>query len=100
MTTEQATELAPAHRTGYVQAGEVRIHYRALGKRGKTPLLINRGLSCFSYDWLGIADGLGAEREVAAFDMRGFGDSSWSAEKKCGIHDFVGDMIALMDSAS
>ena len=97
MTAEQATELVPAHRTGYVPSGDVRIHYRALGKRGKTPLLINHGLSYFSYDWLGIADDLAAEREVVAFDMRGFGDSSWSAEKKYGIRDFVGDMVALMD---
>lgn len=97
MATEQATALAPAHRKGTCRSGDVMLHYRALGKAGKTPILINHGLSYFSYDWLGIAADLAADREVIAFDMRGFGNSTESRERKYGIRDFAQDIVNLMD---
>ena len=97
MATEPVLSLAPAHRTGSCPSGDVTLHYRALGKAGKAPILINHGLSYFSYDWLGIAADLAADREVIAFDMRGFGDSTESGERKYGIRDFAQDIVHLMD---
>ncbi len=87
----------PAHRTGTTNSGNVEIFYRAFGRKGATPILINHGLSFMSYDWIEIADRLARGREVAAMDMRGFGESSWSADKKYGVGDFAGDCLALMD---
>ena len=87
----------PAHRTGTTISGDVEIFYRAFGRKGATPILINHGLSFMSYDWIEIADRLARGREVAAMDMRGFGESSWSADKKYGVGDFAGDCLALMD---
>lgn len=87
----------PEHRTGTAPSGDVELFYRAFGRRGATPILIVHGLSFISYDWIGIADRLAAGREVVAMDMRGFGDSGWSADKKYGVGDFAGDCLALMD---
>ena len=87
----------PTHRTGTVTSGDVEIFYRAFGRKGATPILILHGLSFISYDWIGIAGRLAHAREVVAMDMRGFGESSWSAAKKYGVDDFAGDCLAVMD---
>jgi pimeloyl-ACP methyl ester carboxylesterase len=85
------------HQTGTVRSGDVDIFYRRLGKPGATPVLLVHGLSYFSYDWLPVAQRLAAEREVVAMDVRGFGDSSWSAAKEYGVPAMGGDIVALLD---
>jgi len=50
-----------AHQTGRVSSGDMDIFYRRPGTPGRTPLLIVHGLSYFSYDWLPVAQALGAE---------------------------------------
>jgi esterase len=87
----------PAHATGSVPSGDVRIFFRAFGKAGKTPLLLVHGLSYFSYDWIEIAAALAQDREVVAMDMRGFGDSTWSPSKDYAVPTFAQDMITLLD---
>ena len=87
----------PEHRTGTVATGDVEIFYRAFGAPGATPILIVHGLSFFSWDWIGIADALSADREVVAMDMRGFGESTWSPSRTYGVGDFAGDCMALAD---
>lgn len=54
------------------------------------------GLSYFSYDWLGVAAALG-DRECLAADMRGFGDSTWSASKDYSIPTMAQDIANLLD---
>ena len=46
--------------TGRARSGELQIFYRRTGRPGATPLLIVHGLSYFSYDWLPVAQQLGA----------------------------------------
>jgi esterase len=87
-----------AHDTGTVKTGDVELFYRRFGAPGATPVLIVHGLSYFSYDWIPVASALASGgREVVAMDMRGFGDSTWSASEAYGIGDFAGDCIAVMD---
>jgi pimeloyl-ACP methyl ester carboxylesterase len=86
-----------AHQTGRVRSGDVEIFYRRLGTRGRTPVLVVHGLSYFSYDWLPVAQALGAEREVVAMDMRGFGDSDWSPRKDYGVPTMAGDIVHVLD---
>ena len=73
-----------AHATGYAHAGggdaPVRIFYRLFGAPGARPVLIVHGLSFFSWDWIGAATRLATDRQVAAMDMRGFGDSDWPGD--------------------
>ena len=89
--------MAVAHETGRVRSGDVSIHYRKLGRPGATPALIVHGLSYFSWDWLEVAQALGAEREVVAMDMRGFGDSDWSASKDYSVPAMAQDIVHLLE---
>ncbi len=87
------------HETGRTRSGELSIYYRRLGKPGRTPLLIVHGLQYFSWDWLPVAQALGAEREVLCMDMRGFGDSDWSAQQDYTVPSMAGDIVNVLDHA-
>lgn len=88
----------PPHQETDVTSKDVTIHVRRFGAPGATPILIVHGLSYFSYDWIGVATALSNDREVAAIDMRGFGDSSWSPSQDYGLEAFAGDISAVMDA--
>jgi pimeloyl-ACP methyl ester carboxylesterase len=83
--------------TGRVQSGDVTLFFRRFGRGGATPILILHGLSFFSYDWIGTAEALAADREVVAMDMRGFGDSDSSPAGDYSLAAFAGDVIVLLD---
>lgn len=84
----------PSHRTGTVVSGDVELFYRAFGAPGKTPVLILHGSNYFdSNDWVGVAEGLAIDREVVAFDHRGFGNSSWSPSKDYSLDAMFDDII-------
>jgi pimeloyl-ACP methyl ester carboxylesterase len=85
----------PDHATGRAASGEIELFYRLFGKPGRTPVLILHGLSYFSYDWIEPAAALATDRQVAAMDMRGFGDSGWA--KDYSVPAFAGDILALLD---
>ena len=92
------------HQTGNCLSGEVTLNYRRFGKRGGTPLLIVHGVSFFSYDWIDAAaalatdrDGAGGDRDVVAMDMRGFGDSTWSAARDYSVPANARDILAIAD---
>jgi len=91
--------MAIPHQTGRARSGEVAIHFRRLGKAGGTPLLMVHGLQYFSWDWLEVAHALGAEREVLCMDMRGFGDSDWSAQKDYSVPAMAQDIVNVLDHA-
>ena len=88
------------HQTARVRSGDVQIHLRRLGEPGRPPLLIVHALSYFSWDWLEVAQALGAEREVIAMDMRGFGDSDWSPAQDYRVPAMAQDILAVLDHAS
>jgi esterase len=85
---------------GRVRSGDVNIFYRKFGKGGRTPLIIVHGLSFFSYDWINPASLIARDREVVAIDMRGFGDSDWSAVRDYKLETLSDDVIAVLDALS
>jgi pimeloyl-ACP methyl ester carboxylesterase len=88
----------PDHRTERVASGDVSLFCRAFGGKGETPIVILHGTNYFdSYDWIGVASALAADREVVAFDHRGFGQSSWSLSKDYSLDALLGDVIAVCD---
>ena len=86
-----------SHQTGRAKSGDLSIHYRRLGTRGKVPILIVHGLQYFSWDWLPVAQELGARREVICMDMRGFGESDRSARKDYSVPSMARDIVAVLD---
>jgi pimeloyl-ACP methyl ester carboxylesterase len=84
--------------SGSVRSGDVEIFYRRFGKSGRTPVLIVHGLSYFSYDWIGPATALAADREVVAIDMRGFGQSGWSPSRDYKLETLSRDVSNVMDA--
>jgi esterase len=84
-------------RNGRVNSGDVSIFYRAFDARGRTPILLMHGANYFdSYDWIGVAEALASDREVASFDNRGFGESGWSPSKDYSVDANMGDILAVM----
>ena len=81
-----------------VRSGDVDLFCRTFGKRGATPLLIMHGANYFdSFDWIDVAAALSADREVVAFDQRGFGESGWSPSKNYSVDALMGDISAVID---
>lgn len=86
------------HKTGTVRSGDVDIFYRRFGKPGLAPVLIFHGAQYFdSADWIDVAAALATDREVVAFDARGYGRSTWSPNKDYSIDATVRDVLALID---
>ncbi len=89
---------AADHRTGKVQSGDVSLFYRHFGAGGGIPMLICHGANYYdSADWIGVAGALSSDREVVAWDTRGFGESGWSASKNYSLDAQTGDAAAIMD---
>jgi esterase len=57
------------------------------------------GLQYFSWDWLPVAQALGAEREILCMDMRGFGESDRSPRKDYSVPSMAQDIVAVLDHA-
>jgi esterase len=87
----------PEHATGRVASNDVEIFYRRFGRCGETPVLIVHGLSYFSYDWIGSAARIALDREVAAIDMRGFGQSGRSPTRDYKLETLCADVISVLD---
>jgi len=86
------------HETGTLQSGDVALFYQHFGRPGAAPLLILHGANYYdSQDWTGVAAALAADREVVAFDSRGFGASSWSASKDYSLDAIMDDINVLLD---
>ena len=78
-------------------SGSAKSKRSSLGAPGATPLLFVHGLSYFSYDWLEVAQALAADREAVCMDMRGFGDSEWSAARDYSVPTMAADIAHLLD---
>lgn len=89
--------MPPAHRTGTCRSDDVTLAYRRFGRPGRAPILVAHGLWYFSYDWIDVAGALAADREVVAMDLRGFGDSTWSAARDYSVQTMGADIVALLD---
>ena len=87
-----------AHRTGTVASGDVTIFYRLFGTPGATPIVILHGANYYdSEDWIDVASELARDRQIVAFDGRGYGRSTWSPSKDYSINAQLGDVLAVLD---
>jgi len=91
-----------AHVEGTVRSRDVTLFYRLFGpERPGIPILILHGSTYYdSADWIDVAAGLASDREVVAFDARGFGRSSRSPTADYSNDAQLADIIALLDQLS
>ena len=88
-----------AAETGKFQSAEVSLFYRLFrGPAERAPILIFHGANYYdSEDWVGVANELARDRCVLTWDARGFGQSSWSADKDYSYDAYLGDACRLLD---
>jgi esterase len=89
--------MAVQQRTGRFNSGDVSLFYRAFGATGATPIVILHGSNYYdSYDWIGVATALAADREVVVPDRRGWGESQWSPSKDYSRDALLDDVRAVI----
>jgi pimeloyl-ACP methyl ester carboxylesterase len=89
--------MAVQQRTGRFNSGDVSLFYRAFGTPGATPIVILHGSNYYdSYDWIGVATALAADREVVVPDRRGWGESQWSPSKDYSRDALLDDVRAVI----
>lgn len=92
----------PEPAVGIVDSGDVELFYRRFGTptAAAAPLLILHGANYYdSRDWVTVAAGLATDREVVAFDARGYGHSSWSSTQDYSLDAHLADVSTLIAHA-
>jgi pimeloyl-ACP methyl ester carboxylesterase len=82
---------------GFVHANGLRLHHVDYGGSGR-PIVCLHGVTGHAWVWAGVADRLTGIGRVLATDLRGFGDSQWSAEAAYSTEDHLGDLEAIIAS--
>jgi pimeloyl-ACP methyl ester carboxylesterase len=82
---------------GFVHANGLRLHYLYYGGSGR-PIICSHGVTGHAWVWAGVADSLSDSGRVIAPDLRGFGDSQWSANEAYTTDDHVADLDAIVSS--
>lgn len=87
-----------SYSTGTAKSGDVDVFFRHAGAGDRTPVIILHQANYFdSADWIPVIDLLAADRPVAALDARGFGRSTWSANKDYSHEANASDVLAVLD---
>ncbi|MGE4322570.1 MAG: alpha/beta fold hydrolase [Sphingobium sp.] len=91
------TPTAPTPTSHFFTSLRTRLHYLDWGNSSApTVVLVHGGLDhARSWDWT--ARALCRDYHVVALDMRGHGDSAWSAEGSYMIQNYVYDLAQLID---
>jgi pimeloyl-ACP methyl ester carboxylesterase len=86
--------VAPWH--GFIQANGLRLHHLDFGGADR-PILCLHGVCGHAWMWHAVAPGLAGLGRVMALDMRGHGDSQWSAAGEYATEHHVADLEAVVD---
>jgi len=87
-------QLEPVDRNLTVNG--LRIHYLEWGTSGKQPLILLHGIARVAHTFDHLAPRFAGDYHVLAVDMRGHGDSSWSAQEAYLVEDYVQDIEGLV----
>jgi pimeloyl-ACP methyl ester carboxylesterase len=76
-----------------------RVHWRAWGRDDAPIIVMVHGWMDTSFTFQFLVDALGDGWRVLAPDLRGFGQTQWSAENASGywFHDYIADLDAFLD---
>ncbi len=81
----------------YFSANGLKHHYWSCGNVEGPVVVMLHGIRSYANTWLAVAEKLSANYHLVALDLRGRGDSEWSADEKYFYPDYVADMEALID---
>ena len=88
---------ASAVRHEFVEANGTWLHHLDFGGSGR-PVLLLHGVTGSAWDWHDVAAGLGSASAAVALDLRGHGDSLWSADAAYTSEAHIQDLAARIDT--
>jgi len=92
-----SSSAAAPYTDRFVTINGQRIHYLDWGTAGKPPLIMLHGISRVAHSFDHIAPQFTAAYHVIAMDLRGHGDSGWSATGDYLVEDHVKDLDGLIN---
>ena len=99
--SEHADHIAPLSPTSHFFTSlRTRLHYVDWGNRSAPTLILVHGALDHARSWDWTARALARDFHVVVPDLRGHGDSAWSAEGTYSMADFVYDLAQLVDLVS
>lgn len=79
----------------FVAVNGLRIHYLDWGNEAKPPMILLHGIGRVAHTFDHLAPHFSKDYHVMAVDMRGHGDSGWSAEGAYLVEDYVKDIESM-----
>ena len=79
----------------FVNVNGLRLHFLDWGNAGKQPMILLHGIGRVSRTFDHLAGHYSKDYHVIAVDMRGHGDSGWSADGAYLVEDYVKDIEGL-----
>ena len=87
--------LAQSPQDRFVNVNGLRLHFLDWGNEAKQPLILLHGIGRVAQTFSHLAPHFSKDYRVIAVDMRGHGDSGWSAEGAYLVEDYVKDIEGL-----
>jgi pimeloyl-ACP methyl ester carboxylesterase len=94
----EVTDESVGPRSEFLQVNGLKLHYLEWGPADAPPVVLLHGGLDNALGWNRIAAGLAGRRRVLALDLRGHGDSDWSAGGDYDAHNYLAD-IAMFTKA-
>lgn len=85
-------------RSLFIDLAGSRRHVVEWGERGGPVVLLQHGLLDHARSWDWVAERLSGSHHVLAPDLRGHGDSDWSADHAYALSDFVADLADVVEA--
>ena len=90
-----ANGFAQSPQDRFVSVNGLRLHFLDWGNEAKQPLILLHGIGRVAQTFSHLATHFSKDYRVIAVDMRGHGDSGWSAEGAYLVEDYVKDIEGL-----
>lgn len=84
-------------RDGTLQGAGLRLHYLDWGGAGSRALLFLHGGGLTAHTWDAVCGALREDHRCVALDLRGHGDSEWSADGAYALDDHAADVAATLE---
>ena len=90
-----SSALAQTPQDRFVTVNGLRIHYLDWGNEARPPMILLHGIGRVAHTFDHLAPHFSKDYHVMAVDMRGHGDSGWSAEGAYLVEDYLKDIEGM-----